>query len=70
MRKKPAPATKYQGPTCGACAHWVRMDCDTDAVGECYLSPPMVQVDDDGYMLVRPILEGNERACGQFKGNQ
>ncbi len=69
MRKKPPPE-KEQGPTCGACAHWVRMDSDSDPIGECYMNPPSVQVDEDGYMLVRPILEGGERACGHFKGNQ
>jgi len=46
------------------------MDSDSDPIGECYMNPPSVQVDEDGYMLVRPILEGGERACGHFKGNQ
>ena len=69
-RKAKEKAPEERGPTCGACRHFVRMDCDGDVVGECFFAPPAVQIDEDGYQIIRPILESTERACGRFSGAQ
>lgn len=61
-KKSPAPDT---GPTCGQCKHWVSGD---DGDGECYRNPPGVHLDEEGYFLFRPILDGKEKACGEFRG--
>jgi hypothetical protein len=64
VAKKPPPD---DGPRCGQCKHWRRFDGEA---GECFFNPPVFRLDEDGYELLRPILEADEHACGQFKGAQ
>lgn len=65
-RAKAEPADS--GPTCGACKHWRKCNSEGDSIGECFFNPPTVQIDEEGYSIVRPILDESERACGQFRG--
>lgn len=60
--------TQQDGPTCQHCAHWAPID--GQPAGECYLNPPTIHVDEDGYELLRPILDADSRVCGQYKGKQ
>jgi hypothetical protein len=68
--KKPPPAPTDSGATCGDCRYWRKCDTDGEVIGECYWNPPVVQMDEDGYSLVRPILDATEHACGRFTGGQ
>ena len=54
-------------PRCGQCKFWRKFD---EAAGECYLNPPTIQMDEDGYQLLRPILEVDDYACVYFTGKQ
>lgn len=62
--------TDLGGATCGACLHWQVMHDVNEDVGECYLNPPTSQVDEDGYISIRPIVERDCRTCSHFKGSQ
>lgn len=62
-KKKP----QDDGPRCGQCKHWRKVDPET---GECFFNPPLIQLDEEGYAILRPILEATEHACGQFVGCQ
>lgn len=64
--KKKPPEPDHR--TCGQCKHWQRVKEASDPIGECYFNPPMFKEDEDGYTLLRPILEDGERACAQFGG--
>jgi hypothetical protein len=66
-RKKAAPTLEQQEPRCGMCRHYRAQD---EEVGLCYLQPPGIQIDEDGYMPIRPVVEVDEFACGQFVGKQ
>lgn len=69
MAKKPKEQPET-GPNCGNCRHWKRCNVDGENIGECFFNPPVVQVDEEGYSIVRPILDASERACGRFTGAQ
>lgn len=69
--------------TCGDCEFWMEMKTEEDppaaaneSFGRCYCRPPQVfpaqqqnalgQVQ-MGFINVRPALDSNERACGDFE---
>lgn len=68
MTKRKPPEPDFR--TCGQCKHWRKVDGAQDDIGECYFNPPQFKPDEEGggYELIRPILESNEHACGQFTG--
>lgn len=63
-RKLPEPDHR----TCGQCKHWRKVEGAQETIGECYFNPPVFKEDEEGYTLLRPILEPDEHACGQFTG--
>lgn len=69
MAKKSPPAEGLSGgAVCENCLYWRRMQ--DEPMGECYFNPPHMQLDEEGYALIRPMLEATEHACGHFKGGQ
>lgn len=64
-RKPPEP----DGRTCGQCKHWRKVEGAPEVIGECYFNPPTFLPNDEGdFMLIRPVIEPGEHACGQFAG--
>lgn len=53
---------------CKFCAHFLRGEGDMP--GECYRFPPVPLSDDDAFVCVRPVVDGEDKACGEFRGNQ
>ena len=67
--------------TCGECYHWFRLG--EESLGECYAHPPKVfkimsvninpltrqPSQDEGLISHYPIVNLNNRTCGEFKPN-
>ena len=51
---------------CGNCKHFVK-DEDDDSLGECFLNPPTVFVDQGEIGCARPQVETTEHACRGFE---
>ena len=51
---------------CKFCAHFLRGDGDMP--GECYRFPPVPLSDDDAFVCVRPIVDGEDKACANSGG--
>lgn len=69
MAKKPATDEGLSGgAVCANCLYWRRLQ--EEPIGECFFNPPHMELDEDGYALIRPMLDATEPACGRFKGAQ